>query len=295
MQRRTMRPVLAVLLCAGLSACQRPPVQAAQDFSSAADALAAAESDYFDQIQAASDASHVLTAGALYVAHAGDFPTVAADLTRRDDFSRAKTLRMAAMDQLKNYAQQVAAIGTASEASWIADDAKATTTDVDQLLTDTRALHVSSAQAGLVQTAVTALGQAILDAATTRELASLARQARAPIAEIATFIARDNANIEADGFAPGLALDQTQAVMNMLHSVYEDRNANSADRLAALAAWRDWKPAIVTKGRDIDAALQKLQRANDALAAGQAFSAAALITQVQDLAMQALAVPGAGR
>ncbi|MBV9736466.1 MAG: hypothetical protein JO209_11230 [Acidisphaera sp.] len=289
MMRSTVAVV--VLLAGLLGGCVRPPVQAGQDFVTAADALATAESDYFDQIQAASDASHVLTAGALYVAHAGDFATVAGDLTRRDDFSRAKALRMAAMNQLKNYAQQVGAISAAAQGSWIADDVKATTTSVDRLLADAHALQVTQQEAGIVQTAVADLGQAILASVTARELKNLARQARDPIAQIAAFIARDNANIEADHFAPGLALDQTQAMMNMLHSVYEDRGAHSADRMAALAAWREWKPAIVTKGRDIDAALKDLERANDALAAGQDFSFAALVGQVRDLALQALAVP----
>jgi hypothetical protein len=97
-----------VLIMISLSACQTPPTKATQDFAAAANALAQPESDYFDQIQAASDASHMLLAGAIYVGHGGDFDSVRQELTRRDDFSKAKKLRLAVLSQLQNYAQQIA-------------------------------------------------------------------------------------------------------------------------------------------------------------------------------------------
>src|SRR5271170_6630831 len=73
-----------VLITISLSACQTPPTKATQDFVAAANALAQAESDYFDQIQAASDASHMLLAGAIYVGHGGDFNSIRQELNRRD-------------------------------------------------------------------------------------------------------------------------------------------------------------------------------------------------------------------
>jgi len=253
----TRSALLMLLFAATVTGCQTPSLKAGQDFVAAANALAQAESDYFDPVQVASDASHLLIAGANYVARNGAFANVASGLSKKDDFSKAKALRMAVMAQLQNYAQQVAAIMTEAGGTWVADDAKAVTSNVDTLLTDIGAVKISQQQAGLIQTAVTNLAQAIVNNMAADELQSLAKQARRPIADIAVFIAQDHANIEADNFASGLALDQTTSMMNMLHAIYEDKSVHSAERFAALMEWRDWKPALVTKGSDIDAATEE--------------------------------------
>jgi hypothetical protein len=166
------------------------------------------------------------------------------------------------------------------------------TSNVDTLLTDIGAVKISQQQAGLIQTAVTNLAQAIVNNMTADELQSLAKQARRPIADIAVFIAQDHANIEADNFASGLALDQTTSMMNMLHAIYEDKSVHSAERFAALMEWRDWKPALVTKGSDIDAATEeaRIEHANDALASRQEVPAMALVQQATQLATQAVSV-----
>lgn len=57
---------------------------------SAAGLLAQAESAYFDQIQAASDAVHRLDAIADYVRGEKPFAAVYAELTKTGDFSKAK-------------------------------------------------------------------------------------------------------------------------------------------------------------------------------------------------------------
>lgn len=153
-------PMMLLLLL--VTGCQSVPTSQVQDFVSATNALAQAESNYFDQLQAASDQSHVLIASAIYVAHGQDFPTIATELTKRDDFSKAKALRMAAMAQLQNYAQQLSAITTAATGTWIADDANSTSTEVTKLLTDQKAAKVTQQQAGLIQTGVNKLAAAII-------------------------------------------------------------------------------------------------------------------------------------
>ena len=274
-----------------LAGCQSAPTGPAQDFVAATNSLAQAESAYFDQIQAASDDSHVLIASAVYVRHIGAFSTIAGELTKRDDFSRAKAARMAAMAQLQNYAQQITAISAATTDTAVAGQAKTTATDVTKLLTDLKAAKLTQQQAGLIQTAVNTLAQAIINAAANRDLQSLAKEARQPIADIATMVAQDTANIEADNFAPGLVADQQAAMMSILSKIYEDPSANSSQRLAAVTAWRSWKPSLVTEGKAINDALAKLTKANDALAAGQPVAAGMLAQQALASAQQVVAAP----
>jgi hypothetical protein len=264
-----------------------PPTGAAQNFVSAANALAQAESDYFDQIQAASDESHLLLAGAIYVGRGGNFKSISAELLKRDDFSKAKQLRMALMTQLQNYAQQVQAITTTSSGTWVSDDAKSAVTDVTKLLSDASAAKISTAESGIIQTAVTDIAQAIINSMTTKELATLSQEADKPIAELASFISQDNINIEQNNFATGLAGDQNTAMMAILNFIYTDKGVNAAERYSALTQWMAWKPVLVTKATDIAAALKKLQQANDALAAKQEISAGSLASEAFQLAQQA--------
>jgi outer membrane murein-binding lipoprotein Lpp len=71
-----------------------------KDFVAAATALAQAESDYFDEIQAASDAAYRLQATETYVGHKSTFQAFVDELNKHDDFSKAKALRVVAMVQL---------------------------------------------------------------------------------------------------------------------------------------------------------------------------------------------------
>jgi len=278
-----------VLLAVVTVGCQSIPTGPAQNFVAASNSLAQAESDYFDQLQAASDESHVLLAGAIYVQGGPKFSTIAPELTKRDDFSKAKAVRMAVMAQLQNYAQQIAAITAAATGTWIADDAKSVTTNLTALLKDQRAAKVTSQQAGLIQVAVEQLASAIVSSVTARNLQSLAEQARTPISDIATMVTQDNANIESDNFAPGLISDQQTAMIAILNAIYADPRVNSSQRFAAVMAWHGWKPSLVNKGSDISSALANLVTANDALAAGQPFSAGELASQAAAVAEQALA------
>lgn len=137
-----------------------------------------------------------------------------------------------------------------------------------------------------MQTAVAKLAQAIVSAAASRELRHLAEQAREPIAQIANMIAQDTANIETNDYAVGLVADEQAAMTSMLAKIYEDPSVNSSQRLAAITSWRIWKPSLVTEGKNIDAALAKLEKANDALAAGQSLSASLLAQQASAIAQQ---------
>ena len=271
--------------------CQALPSGPAADFVSAANALAQAESDYFDQIQAASDQSHLLLASAIYVQGGPSFATIAPALTRRDDFSRAKAVRMAVMAQLQNYTQQIAAITSAAGGTWIADDSKSVVTNVTTLLTDQKAAVVTAQQVGLIQSAVQIISTAIINNVTARKLQSLAQQVRVPIANIKRMVDGDNTTIVADNFGPGLVMDQQTAMLSVLNAVYNDRRSDTSQRLAAVTAWRNWTPVLVNKGAAISAALNKLIKANDALAANQPLSAQGLAQQAVADAMLALNIP----
>jgi hypothetical protein len=284
-----------VLLAVVIVGCQSIPSGPAQDFVAAANSLAQAEAEYFDQLQAASDESHVLLASAIYVQGGPKFSTIAPELTKRDDFSKAKALRMAVMAQLQNYAQQIAALTAAAAGTWIATDAKGVADDVTTLLKDQKAAKVTAQQAGLIETATQQLASAIISSVTARDLQSLAEQARTPISDIATMVAQDNANIESDNFAPGLIADQQTAMIAILNTIYTDPRVNSSQRFAAVTAWQNFKPSLVNKGNDISSALAKLVKANDALAAKQPFFAGALANQAAAVAQQALATPSAAK
>jgi hypothetical protein len=284
-----------VLVAVVIVGCQSVPSGPAQDFVAAANSLAQAESDYFDQLQAASDESHILLASAIYVQGGPPFSTIAPELTKRDDFSRAKAVRIAVMAQLQNYAQQIAALTAAATGTWIAADAKGVADNVTSLLKDQKAAKVTSQQAGLIQTAVHQLASAIVSSLTARDLQSLAEQARTPISDIAVMVAQDNANIQSDNFAQGLISDQQTAMIAILNAIYTDPRVNSSQRFAAVRAWHSWKPSLVNKGSDISRALAKLVKANDALAARQPFSAGAPASQAAAVAEQALTTPSGAK
>jgi hypothetical protein len=283
--------ISGVALCVG--GCQTVATAPVQDFVSAATTLSQAESDYFDQIQAASDASHTLIAGAIYVGGQGPFSAIGPELMKRDDFSTAKAARLAVLNQLRNYTEQLSAITTAAGGTWIADDAKSTTTNATKLLADAKLVKLSSAESGILQAAVQALENAIVASETAGELRTLAAEARTPIAQIAQMVQADNANIEITRYASGLGEDQNVAMMSVLHFLYDDKRVNAAERFQALQAWSAWKPKLVDKGKAIQDALDKLQKANEALAAKQDVSAHALAAQALTLAQTALGIPPA--
>ena len=186
---------------------------------------------------------------------------------------------MAAMAQLQNYAQQLSAITTAATGTWIADDANSTSTEVTKLLTDQKAAKVTQQQAGLIQTGVNKLAAAIISSITARNIQSLAKEAQKPISDIATMVSQDNTNIEADNFESGLVEDQQQAMLNVLHILYDDRSVSAVQRFSAIRTWQGWKPSLVTEGKDISDAMAKLVKANDALAAKRPISANAFLQQ----------------
>lgn len=285
------RTLSAMALLLALAACQTVPSAApAQNFVSAASALAQAESDYFDQLQAAADADNVFDAGDAYVTHAGSFPSISAELTAHDDYSHAKAIRVAVMAQLQNYAQKIAAISNAADGTAITDNAGSITKGMTDLLRKARHDRMPVDQ-GAVQSAVTTLGKIVVNQATTAELRTLAKQAQAPIAAIANMVAQDNATLETNNFASGLGNDQREDMLDMLAAVYNDPRAGAAERFSAFMTWQNWHPVLVTKGTDIADAMAKLIKANDALAAGQNFSAAALAQQAFASAQAAIATP----
>ena len=265
-----------------------------ENFVTASNTLAKAEADYFDEIQAASDAGYRMQAVADYVGHNGSFPRVSHELSKHDDFSKAKRLRAAAMAQLQNYAQQIAAITSGASASWIADDAKTTTTNVSMLVKDAggnAAAQLLTSRAGTIQSAVTKLGQAIIGNESAKEVQTLAQEAKGPIAQIADMVKQDNANIEKSQFTKGLHADQTQAFRNILHYIYSDPKVDSFERFSVIQMTATWKPTLVTKGQAIQSALEKLEAANSALAQREDTAAGSLIQQAYTYAKEALRAP----
>lgn len=291
---RARSVVTAILVAIFLSSCASMSgvTGPGQEFVTAVNMLAQAESDYFDEIQAASDTAYRMQATEDYVGHNGSWADVARKLSKHDDFSKAKQLRMAAMRQLQNYAQQIAAISSGASASWIADDANTTTTNVSKLVNDAGAKAASrllTSHAGVIETAVTKLGQAIIGSESAKELQSLATEAKDPIAKIADMVAEDNANIEKDNFAESLKEDQAQGLRNILHYIYADPKVNSFQRLSAIQMTASRNPALVTKGQAIEGAVQKLEAANNAMAQRQDASASSLVQQAYAYAKHALA------
>jgi hypothetical protein len=266
-----------------------PILQASQDFVSATNALVQAESDYFDEIQAASDADHQLRASLDYVEHNGDFTDISNRLQKKVDFSPAKSARLTAMKQLQNYAQVIASITSSADASWISTDANNLISDSNKILKAAGATQLNAQQAGLIQTAVTDLGNAVIKAAVAKELHILAQESREPIKVIANMVAEDEQNIEGNNFAPGLAFDQTDALINILKALYNDKQVNSEQRFSAVRTFTNWKPILVTKGKAIKAAVTKLQTANDAMAKKQDLSTiGGLVKQAHVLAAGAI-------
>ncbi|MDB5985737.1 MAG: hypothetical protein JWR16_790 [Nevskia sp.] len=265
---------------------------AAHDFAAAADALIAAESTYFDQIQSASDEAHLLAASADYVGKNGSFVVIAAEFDKHDDFSKAKALRVKALAQLGNYARCIDAIGNGGEAPWLRSDVQATGASVDSLLADSQAAKLSKPQADAIRSAVADLAQLVVAKASIDHLQHLAEQAKAPIAAIANMIERDEQLIEADQFAPGLKTDQHQDTLNILHLIYDDPKVDSAQRLLAIHLAFANQPRIVSQGAMIREALTKLQAANDAIASGHYESAYEFADQAFGMAQRALDAAG---
>jgi hypothetical protein len=231
------------------------------------------------------------------VAHNGSFADVAKEFAKQTDFSAGKALRVKAMSQLQNYSREIAAISAGASGSWIADDAKTTTTDVQAVVQDAGASAASkllTANAGTVQSAVSKLGEAIVGAEAAKDLQKLAQDASAPLAEIANMIQQDEMNIETDQFAAGLKTDQTQALHDILHSIYDDSHVNAFDRWQALQTVANWKPSLITKGQAIKAALQELQAANDAMAKKEKVSLGSFAQALYADAKQASSNPSAG-
>jgi hypothetical protein len=292
-------PLAAALLstCLGLAGCQSLAnlTGPSQDFVVAANAITQAESDYFDEIQAASDNAYRLQAAETYVAHSGTFQAFAEELNKHDDFTKAKALRLIAMRQLQNYAQQILAITTGASATWIADDAKSATTNMSTLIKDAgdkAGAQLLTSHAGAIETAVTDLGRAIVNHQSAKELQALAQEVKGPIAQIAYMVEQDNVNIEADNFTNSLKSDQTQAIHDILHFIYEDPKVNTFERFNALQITVNWKPSLVTKGQAILSALKKMQAANDAMAKKENASLRSLAQEAYALAKQATETSG---
>lgn len=287
---RLISVLVVVLSATGLTACQTAPRQAPQDFVAASNALAQAKSDYFDQIQAASDASFQLSNGFAYVDRKLQWEKLAPKLKQRNDFSKAKALRLAAIRQLQNYAQQIAAISAATTDTSVTDAASSTISDISQLGQNAGVLKITASQLTLVQTAVADLGQAIIANQAAHEIRSLAQQASGPISDIAKMIDADKDIIENTKYASELGHDQQSAVTAILSAVYADDRVNSAERLTIYEQYSlNWKPALVTKGNDIADAMKKLQSANEAMKLDQQVAASARAQEAYQLAMQALA------
>ncbi|HEU5047170.1 MAG TPA: hypothetical protein VFT64_04925 [Rickettsiales bacterium] len=274
-----------------LSSCHTTSSQQvpAQDFVIAASALLQAESGYMDEIQQASDASYRLGAAEQYVAHDGKWKEVAQSLKQHNDFSKAKELRVKMLESLVTYAQMVNVLACDGDTAWLEKNAQETTGTISDILQDSGAAHVSDSQKGAVESVIATFGHSIIDNAAAGKVHKLAEMGRQPIAGIRKMIEADDEAIEGSLFAAGLEKDQQSSRKNMLHSIYEDKSVNAAERLQAFTSVEAIETHAVTRRKDILSALKKLEAANDALAAGNNLSARALAQQAiayADLAAQ---------
>ena len=255
--------------------------QASQNLTTATNALAQTESDYFDEIQAASDSYVRLRATTEYIGKA-PFKDLADLITNRPDFSKAKKVRMTAIKYLQSYAGVINAIDGGADASWISTDVSKLNTGVDTIFKDVKAVNLSASLAtplaGGIKTAMTSLGAALVNAASTREINSLALEATGPINVIAQMVNEDAINMEGDKYVSGLNNHQTDELSNTLHIIYEDKTLKSIDRFNAVNTILDMqtKLKLVTKGNALTDAMTKITEANDALAKKDNLSASAL-------------------
>ena len=294
--RSSLRLAGALAMAAALTACQSvgPLEEPTQDFVAAANALAVAEADYFDQIQAASDAGHRLRAVATFTGgpDAGTFAAFRTEFLKRDDFSKAKAVRLNAIAQLQNYAQAVSEIQGGGQATWVADQTGAVIANANSLAQSGGLTGLDQEAAGLAQKIVATLGQAILDHASARKMQELAASAREPIGQLERMVAEDQKNLEDDKYVASLGTDQRDAMLNALHIIFDDRRVTAADRFGVALEAADRKPLLVTKARAIHASMAKLKAANEAMAQGQKLTAKALFKQAEDLADLAASAGG---
>lgn len=261
-----------------------PVLKSGQDFVSAANALVQAESDYFNEIQTASDSGYQLRAIRDCVAKKKSWDLIAKELKQKDDFSTAKNLRLNVMKQLQNYAEVINSILSGADASWISGDAQNLINDTGNLIQDFKGAQLTAAQNGIIRNVVTILGEAVVRAAVARELHVLAKQAQEPIQSIVDMVESDSRIIEDSRFASGLGADQTFYLVEILHDIYNDKQTNASQRFAAARTIVNWKPSLVARGQAIKAAVSKLQTANEVLAKDQQISAIALARQAATIA-----------
>ena len=277
---------LAFCGCASWSSAvnPNPTLKSGQDFVSAANALAQAESAYWDEIQAASDSGYRLRAirdyvKGKYVKDKKDWSVIYQELNKREDFSQAKKLRLNVMKQLQNYAAVISSIESGADASWISTNAKNLINNTGTLVHDFKGPQLTAAQNGMIDTIVTDLGQAVVKAAAARKLQTLAKNAQKPIDQIVAMVDADNKIIEGTSFAGGLGADQTYDLVEILHDIYNDKRTNAYQRFVAAQTVINWKPSLVTKGQAIMAAATELKEANQAMAQKHELSAIDLVRQ----------------
>ncbi len=268
---------VSVLLsgCHTTSSIQSP----AQNFVTASTALLQAESDYMDEIQQASDASYQLDAAERYVSHADEWKQIASTLKHHDNFSKAKALRVKVLEELVNYAQVLDTLSKDGDTSWLKQNTKDTTDTIAGILKDSNAAHVTDEQKGVIESVITTFGNSIIDNAAADKIQHLAEHAKQPIAGIRKMVEEDDSAIEKNLFSPGLEKDQESSRKNILHSIYEDKDVNTAQRLDAFLSVQNIRIATVTKRQNIIDALKKLEAANNALAAKNNIAASALAEQ----------------
>jgi predicted small lipoprotein YifL len=293
--RSGLRLAGALAVAGALAACQSvgPLEEPTRDFVAAANALAVAEADYFDQIQAASDAGHRLRAVSTFAAgpaaaapgvDARTFAGFKTEFLKRDDFSKAKAVRLNAIAQLQNYAQAVSEIQGGGQATWVSEQTGAVIANANGLAQTAGLSGLDQKAAGLAQKIVATLGQAILDHASAKKLQELAVAAREPIGQLEQMVAEDQANLENNSYVASLGTDQRDEMLNALHVVFDDPRVNAAERFGVAL--------VVTKARAIHASMAKLKAANEAMAEGQKLTAKALFRQAEDLADLAASAGG---
>jgi len=233
----------------------------AQSLVDAADALAQAESDQYDQLQAASDAAHLLMAASLYIEGGEHYAEIGQELERRFDFTEAKTVRMMVIAQIQYYARQLAALNSGIVTRITADDPNANPAHLWTMLGNPGSTHLTHQQADVIKNSVADLTSIVSSPARGTDIHSLAANAKDPLQVLVEVILEDRSI----NYLSVLQDDKRAALQNILHLIYNDHTVNSSERLATIMMWRSLTPSASTKADIVRDDALTLLKTNDAI------------------------------
>jgi len=182
-----------------------------------------------------------------------------------EGYDKAKTVRLQMLAQLNNYAQQVDAVASAGSTGWPATQATAVVTQTGTLVTNLFGGTVP----GYVTVAtgvINDLGQVIVSAKVSTDLAQMAATAEPGIEKIQTAINDDNLIISAG--VPSLITAEQNDEGEIIAQLYK-QNASITARLQLAQGIPNYFPPAATLQTQQQAVLQAMSnivKANQALA-----------------------------